>query len=128
MLYDPRMGKKNAPGSGALKDHCRSLPGTTEDIKWGDNHVFSVGGKMYAAFNLDDESQYGFKCDDEDFDELTEREGIIPAPYAARFGWVSVREPGSLRAAEARRLIEKSHRLVASKLTKKLQRELGLIE
>ncbi len=110
----------------SLKDLCRSLPATTEDIKWGDDHVFSVGGKMYAAFDVEDESRYGFKCDDDDFDELTEREGIIPAPYAARFGWVSVREPGALKRAEAERLIRKSHALVASKLTKKLRRELGL--
>jgi len=120
--------KAKARGAAGLKDYCRTLAGTTEDVKWGDDHVFSVGGKMYAAFNLDDETQFGFKCDEDDFDELTERDGIIPAPYAARFGWVSVRERGALKAPEAKRLIEKSHGLVASKLTKKLQRELGLID
>lgn len=112
----------------SLKDYCRSLPGTTEDVKWGDDHVFSVGAKMYAAFNLDDEEQYGFKCDEEDFDLLTEREGIIPAPYAARFGWVRVETRGALKVAEARKLIRKSYELVAGKLPKKVQREIGLIE
>ena len=111
----------------SLKDYCRSLPGTTEDVKWGDDHVFSVGGKMYAAFDVESEDSYGFKCDEEDFDLLTEREGIVPAPYAARFGWVSV-ERGAMTKAEAKRQIRKSYEMVAGKLAKRVQREIGLIE
>ena len=121
------MGKRsNRAPADDLKAICRSLPGTTEDVKWADNHVFSVGGKMFAVFDMDDRELYSFKCDDDDFDELTERDGLIPAPYAARFGWVKVQTPGALAPAEAGRLIRRSHALVASKLTRKLRRELGL--
>jgi predicted DNA-binding protein (MmcQ/YjbR family) len=80
---------------------------------------------MYAAFDIDGETRFGFKCDDEDFDELTERDGIIPAPYAARFGWVSIRRRGALKGAEAKRLIRKSYDLVFAKLPKRVQREIA---
>ncbi len=42
--------------SGTKKDRlyelCRSLPGVTEDVKWGDNLVFSVAAKMFAVFDV----------------------------------------------------------------------------
>ncbi len=107
-----------------LKAYCRSLAGTTEDVKWGDDLVFSVGRKMYAAFDLDNEDEFGFKCDDEDFDRLLEIDGIIPAPYAARFGWVKVQRRGVLKLGEAKGLIHKSYDLVFERLTKRVQREI----
>lgn len=120
-------GRRLPPGSPrSLKDFCRSLPGATEDVKWGEHHVFSVGGKMFAAFDLEGESRVGFKCDDEDFDRLTERDGIIPAPYAARFGWVRVTRRGVLKAAEARALLAKAHALVGAKLPRSVRKTLGL--
>lgn len=88
--------------------------------------MFSVGGKIYASFNLDDEESFGFTCDDDDYDRLTAVEGIIPAPYAARFGWVRVERRRSLSNAEARALLRKSHQLVAAKLPARQRRELGL--
>ena len=57
----------------ALQDYCRSLPGATEDIKWGADLVFSVGGKMFAGFHADGGLPLGFPCSDEDFDALTAR-------------------------------------------------------
>lgn len=98
-------------------------------MKWGDDLVFSVGGKMYAAFDLEDEAELGFKCDDDDFDRLTEGvEGVAPAPYAARFGWVKVTPAARLPAPELKRLLTKAHGLVGAKLSRKKQRELGLIQ
>jgi predicted DNA-binding protein (MmcQ/YjbR family) len=103
----------------SLQEFCRSLPGVTEDIKWEDHLVFSVGGKMFASFNVDRGVPLGFPCSDEDFDALTVRRGIIPAPYAARFGWVSVQEPVSLVQSEARALLRAAHALVLAKLPKR---------
>lgn len=101
-----------------LQAFCRTLPGATEDIKWGDNLVFSVGGKMFAGFHVDEGIPVGFKCSDEDFEALTEgaRKGIIPAPYAARFGWVSVTAVRAMPQAEAQRRIRASYELVLAKL------------
>ena len=119
------MAKKVAKNGGSeLKAYCRSLAGTTEDVKWVDDLVFSVGGKIYAAFDLDDEDEFGFKCDDDDFDRLLEIDGIIPAPYAARFGWVKVQRRGVLKLGEAKGLIRKSYDLVFERLTKRVQREI----
>lgn len=109
----------------ALEAFCRTLPGTTEDIKWGADRVFSVGGKMYAGFDADGDIGVSFKCSDDDFDRLTRKPGIIPAPYAARFGWVSVQTKDALTQSEAKRLIEASYRLVRDKLPTRLREQIA---
>jgi len=107
------------------KDFCRTLPGATEDLKWGDNRVFSVGAKMFAVMDDDDAARaISFKVDDERFLELTDRPGIIPAPYLARVKWVKVEDLSKLPDAEAKALLKRAHELVFAKLSKKLQREI----
>ena len=78
----------------AVRKFCRALPGATEDVKWGNDLVFSVGGKMFAVVCLEPPHQISFKCTPEEFAELIEREGIIPAPYLARAMWVQERQLG----------------------------------
>ncbi len=118
---------KTRPRRTGLKNYCRKLAGVTEDIKWTDNYVFSVGGRMFATFNIDDEKEFGFLCDDDDFDLLTEEvEGVIPAPYAARLGWVKVTRDALMSNAEVKAYMAKAHRIAASKLSNKKQRELGI--
>jgi predicted DNA-binding protein (MmcQ/YjbR family) len=107
------------------KQVCRGLPGATEDIKWGADLVFSVGGKMFAAMGAgDDATSISFKVDDDRFLELTDRPGIIPAPYLARVKWVMIEDLRAVSDAEAAEMLRRSHELVFSKLTKKLQREI----
>ena len=107
------------------KEYCRSLPGVTEDIKWGDNLVFSVGLKMFAVMDDNDKAKaIAVKVDDDRFLELTDRPGIIPAPYLARVKWVLVEDFAKLPEAEARAMLKRSHELIFAKLTKKLQREI----
>jgi hypothetical protein len=67
-----------------LRQICGALPAATEDVKWGQDRCFCVGGKMFAAVNLEPPHQLGFKCSPETYAELLEREGIVPAPYLAR--------------------------------------------
>lgn len=100
---------------------CRGLPAVTEDIKWGDNLVFSVGNKMFCVIDVDDASQFSFKCDEDDFDRLCDVPGIVPAPYAARFGWVKIQNRQALSASETRSLIRKSYDLVRAKLPKRVR-------
>lgn len=110
----------------AAKAVCRTFPGATEDLKWGEVTVFSVGGKMFAATNCDlPARRISFKVDDDRFLELTDRPGIIPAPYMARLKWVYTDDPAALSDAEAAALLRRSHQLAFMKLTKKLQREIG---
>jgi len=62
-----------------------------------------------------------FKCTPETFAELTERPGIIPAPYSARYHWVALESEDALPAAEIKRLIGESYEMVLGKLPKKTQ-------
>lgn len=110
----------------AAKQLCRSFPGCVEDIKWGDDLVFSVGTKMFAVTgNAPDAGAISFKVEDERFLELTDRPGIVPAPYLARAKWVQVQQEAKLGNAEAAALLRRSYELVFAKLTRKLQAELG---
>ena len=101
---------------------CMKLPRTTEEVLWGADLVFKIGGKMYAAAALEPGPAWvSFKCTPEKFAELTEREGIVPAPYAARYHWVAVESEDALPAGEIKRLIGESYELVLGKLPKKTQ-------
>jgi predicted DNA-binding protein (MmcQ/YjbR family) len=106
------------------------LPAATQDVKWGADLVFSVGGKMFCVFLLQDgrAASCSFKVDDDRFLELTGVPGVIPAPYLARAKWVQVKAGHALAAADLDALVRRSHALVAGRLTKKLQRELGVLE
>ena len=116
-----RMSKKDS-----LVEFCRSLPGVTEDVKWGKDLMFSVGNKMFAGFAMPEGEPVAFKVDDDAFDTLVQREGIVPAPYAARFSWVSVPVRRKLKVAELKAFLEDAHRIVGSCLSAKKRRELGL--
>ncbi|THC44965.1 MmcQ/YjbR family DNA-binding protein [Massilia sp. Mn16-1_5] len=109
----------------SAKSLCRTFPGTTESTKWDNDLVFSVGDKMFAVTNLGEATGMSFKVDDERFLELTDRPGIIPAPYLARAKWVYVEHANALGDEEAAQLLRRSYELVFGKLTKKLQREIS---
>jgi predicted DNA-binding protein (MmcQ/YjbR family) len=103
----------------AIRTFCLSLPAVTEDIKWGSDLVFSVGAKMFAVVNTERPHTLAFKCTPETFAELTEREGIIPAPYLARALWVQERSVGAaLERREMEELLRASYELVVSTLPK----------
>jgi predicted DNA-binding protein (MmcQ/YjbR family) len=110
----------------AAKALCRTFPGCTEDVKWGADIVFSVGAKMFAVTaSAAPASGMSFKVDADRFLELTDRPGIIPAPYLARAKWVAVNSADALSDDEAAQLLRRSYELVFAKLTRKLQREIA---
>lgn len=103
-----------------LRRFCLSLPGSAEDVKWGQDLAFTVGGKMFAVVNLEPPHQLSFKCTPEAFAELTEREGLIPAPYLARAMWVQEEQLGdALDPRERETLLRTAYDLVRAKLPKK---------
>jgi len=64
-----------------VRRYCMSLPNVTEQVQWKIDLVFKIGGKMFAIAVLEPHTIcLAFKCSSEDFEELTERPGIIPAP------------------------------------------------
>jgi len=105
----------------SIREHCLSLPGTTEGIQWEDALLFRVGGKIFVSVNLNPagEDRIAFKCDPETFAELLEREGARPAAYVGRFQWIGLRDFNVLPAAELRDLIRASYQLIKAKLPKK---------
>jgi predicted DNA-binding protein (MmcQ/YjbR family) len=99
---------------------CRSFPHVTETVQWEDDLVFKVGGKMFAVMPLEPAPvRLSFKCSPEDFAELTERPGIVPAPYLARAHWVSLESEYALPAAELKQRLRDAYALVYAKLPKK---------
>jgi len=112
----------------AIKKFCSSMPHATADVKWAIDHVYSIGGKMFAIACKTNSgaTHLSFKVDDDRFLEYTDRPGFIPAPYMARAKWVQVADLTKVTDAELRALIKRSYQLVAAKLSKKQQREFGL--
>jgi predicted DNA-binding protein (MmcQ/YjbR family) len=94
----------------------------TEDIKWGSDLAFSVGGKMFAVVCLEPPHTLTFKCTPEEFAELVERPGLIPAPYLARAMWVQEQGLGeALERPEVDQRLRASYELVAAKLPRSRQ-------
>jgi predicted DNA-binding protein (MmcQ/YjbR family) len=110
-----------------FREHCLSLPHATEQVQWGNDLVFKIGGKMFAVMTLEPPGHpFSFKCTPEKYAELLEVSGIIPAPYMARAQWVSFERPDVLPRAEIKDLVRVAYDLVFAKLTKKAQAELSL--
>lgn len=100
-----------------VREYCMALPHTTENLQWGDDLLFKIGGKMFAVLVLKPAPVWlSFKCTEEEFAELIERSEIIPAPYMARHHWVSLQTPDALRQNELERLLHRSYELVLEKL------------
>ena len=108
-----------------IRKYCLSLPHVTEHIQWGENLVFKVGGKMFAVTNLGPAGNaISFKCSPEDFAELIEQDGIIPAPYLARAHWVALESFSALRTRELEERVRMAHKSVYEKLPLKTKRQL----
>ena len=106
---------------------CLAFPHVTEEILWGNDLVFKIGGKMFAVIGLDSASDHcmSFKCTPEKFAELIERDGIVPAPYVARYHWVALESFAALREKELEALLRNSYDLVFEKLPRKIKAQLG---
>jgi predicted DNA-binding protein (MmcQ/YjbR family) len=108
-----------------LRKYCLSFPHATEDVKWGNDLCFCVGAKMFCVTGMDAGSHLSFKTTPEKFAELTERDGVIPAPYVARYHWVAVERLDTIADAELKELISLAYQLVFDKLPKKIRTELS---
>ncbi|MFN2576694.1 MAG: MmcQ/YjbR family DNA-binding protein [Pyrinomonadaceae bacterium] len=105
---------------------CLSFPHVTEEVLWGNDLVFKIGGKMFAVIGLEPALDHcmSFKCTAEKFGELIERKGVVPAPYVARYHWVALESFASLTEKELKALLKTSYELVIDKLPKKKKLEL----
>jgi predicted DNA-binding protein (MmcQ/YjbR family) len=109
-----------------IRAYCLKLKGTTESIKWENHLCFSVGDKMYIILSPDSlPVSCSFKTSDELFDELPLREGIIPAPYLARYKWVHLDNIDRLTKKEWTKYITIAYNLVFEKLPAKAKAKIS---
>lgn len=129
---------------------CASLPHSFHVVQWHGADVWKVGRpaqrnddgigkktgsqpfKMFCAGWWNDEQEPArvtFHCSDIGFEMLKDTPGCRPAPYMASRGmtWIQRFNDEGVSDAALKDYIESSHRLMAAKLTKTLQRELGFI-
>jgi predicted DNA-binding protein (MmcQ/YjbR family) len=111
-----------------LRTFALALPHTTVVKQWGECLVFKVAGKMFLIVSLDGTLAEGLtvKCTPEEFDALTDIDGIGQAPYCAKRHWVKASDLDALPAREFERLIRRSYDLVVAKLPKRTRAGLGL--
>lgn len=75
---------------------------------------------MFAVMPLEPARVWlSLKVTPENFAELTERPGIIPAPYLARAKWIALESRDALSTAELAPLLRSSYDLVVAKLPRK---------
>lgn len=110
-----------------MQKYCLSFPGAHEGVKWEDHLCFMVAEKMFCITGFADNATVSFKVSDEEFEELCEREGIIPAPYMARNKWVQATRRNALKPKEWEYYLRNSYELIKSKLPKKVQEQIGSI-
>ena len=109
-----------------LRRICLSLPAATEEVKWGNDLCFLVGGKMFCVTGLNDALKISFKVSPDQFAELTHSPGFIPAPYLARAHWVQLHDLAVLHKDEVEHYVRQSYEIIKSKLSKKSLAELGI--
>jgi predicted DNA-binding protein (MmcQ/YjbR family) len=117
-------------GYAEITKHLLSLPGASLSIQWGDDHIFKVGGKMFAGMGPGERKPRGisFKADEMSFHVLTKRRGITPARYLARAQWVSLDRLDRLPEKQLKAYLRRAHAIVARGLSRKMRASLGIAQ
>lgn len=110
-----------------IRQYCLSLSHVTETVKWDDDLCFTIDNKMFCILWMGSPLKISFKCSELDFNKFIEKENIIPAPYLAKNRWVQVQSEHIFSKEEWEMNLKNAYRLIAKKLTKKRQLELGII-
>jgi predicted DNA-binding protein (MmcQ/YjbR family) len=112
--------------------HLLALPGAELSIKWGSDHMFVVGGKMFAGMGpkakKGESNGISFKTDDLGFELLTKKRGITPAAYLARAKWVSLDRLDRLPQKQLAAYLARAHAIVAQGLSRKTRAALGIAD
>ena len=111
-----------------LKALCRGLSGASETL-YGDPYnflVYTVGGRKFAYFKTSEPEKWRFstKVAPDRFVELTDVEGVKPARYRGRYGWITIVDVQRFPAAYLRELVDWSYRNALSSLSRTRQLEL----
>lgn len=104
-----------------LREFCLSLPGVTEDVKWGSDLCFCIGGKMFCVTGFSPEAGVSLKVKDEEFEELSSSTDIIPAPYLARHKWIYIKSKSRFTTKQWQHYLRQSYELISAKLPAKVK-------
>lgn len=104
----------------SFREYCLSLSGTTEGMKW-DHLCFMIEEKIYVILAIDDGNRFSIKCDPDDFDALTARNGIKQAYHLAKRQWIQIENLDVLTDQELIQRVAHSRAMVLAKLPKKIQ-------
>jgi predicted DNA-binding protein (MmcQ/YjbR family) len=81
---------------------------------------------MYAVTNIEGDFSMSLKVLPEEFEELTTRPNIVPAPYLARHHWVLITNISAFTKPDWEKYILQSYSLVRDKLPPKLRKQLSI--
>jgi predicted DNA-binding protein (MmcQ/YjbR family) len=113
-----------------FREYCLQKKGVTEEFPFDEvTLVFKVMGKMFALTGLDDpEFNVNLKCDPELAVELREQyPSVKPGYHMNKAHWNTVYIDGSVSDQQIREWTDHSYNIVASKLSKTLKKELGIL-
>lgn len=106
-----------------LQAFCASLPGAVATLHDAPANilVYAVGGKRFAHFKTSEPERwrFSFKAPPGRFLELTDRPGMKPARWLARYGWVTIVDVRRIPEDELAGLVRWSHGHAVSKLNKR---------
>ena len=135
IIYENILIKKGAKNMKYewIDGYLLNKKGVTKDFKEEWNWIrYFIGGKMFAAICLDDDTNLPYyitlKLEPVEGEFLRQQyEDIIPGYYMNKVHWNSINPDGNVPDELMRELLDKSYDLVLHGLSKKLQKEiLGL--
>lgn len=104
-----------------LRDHCLTLPGTSESFPFDESTlVFKVMNKIYALVNLEGDLSINLKCDPEKAVDLRELYSfIVPGYHMNKKHWNTVHIDETVPGILIKELINHSYQLVVKGLSRK---------
>ena len=115
----------------SIREYCLSKKAVSEGFPFDETTlVFKVAGKMFALASLDTRPlRINLKCNPEKAIDLRERyDSIRPGYHMSKKHWNTVEINGEVTREILIKLIDHSHNLVVSNLTKKVREEYQLGE
>jgi predicted DNA-binding protein (MmcQ/YjbR family) len=107
---------------------CRTLPGVTFAVQWGDSHVHKIGEKLFAMGNTwEGKPAFILKTTPLSYEILLAQGIATRAPYLTRGNWVRISNPTALPDADLSDYIRQSYDIVAARLPKATRAAIGIL-
>ena len=113
-----------------IDEYLLGKPAVTKDLQAEWNWIrYQIGGKMFAAVCLDDDTNkpvyITLKLEPEEGDFFRQQyEDVIPGYYMNKVHWNSIRADGAVPDDLLKEMLDKSYHLVLGGFSKKKQREI----